>query len=191
MLRKNARSTVIALMVVLVSIVGANSAEAQQTRGSVEAKVSQLNIVENNVPTGPAKGGVILTRDDRGVTAQVSVADLDAGHVYTMWWVVFNKPRACSTDPCSTGDPNPDGVELSILWGNAFIAGNKGIVNVAARLDKGETPGIVLRGNGLRRVRSAEIHVILADHGRADRNTIVAEMQSPMPAVRGAIFKAE
>lgn len=167
------------------------SAQEPQHRRAT-ASVSGLKIVEGGAAVGDAEGAAVLTRDGKGVTVSIHAADLERGHVYMAWWIIFNNPSACLSTPCSASEEadNPAS-ERSILWATGFIAGGKGVANVSARLDRRDTPGLVVAGRGLTKVQRAEIHIGLVDHGPVDPATIVEEMSTPGPVGRAAIFLPE
>ena len=55
-----------------------------------------------NITTGPnvgAAGGAFLIRSKNGLTARVMAADLEPGHAFTFWWIIFNKPNRCAQTP--------------------------------------------------------------------------------------------
>lgn len=166
----------------------AQEAESRRAAATVEA----LRMISGGADVGPALGGATLTRDKRSVHASIHAADLEPGHVYTVWWIIFNKPSACLSVPCSSAEEadNPASGR-SVLWATGFIAGAKGIANVSFRLDRRATPGLVVAGDGLTNVKRAEIHVALVDHGPPDPDTIVEEMSTPGPASRAAVFFPE
>ena len=80
---------------------------------------------------------------------------------------MFNRPERCSGGVCDEddvfGDPVPP--QTSVLWASGLIAGLDGVGNFSARLRRGRPAGEVLFGSGLRRIRQAEIHIVIRTHG--------------------------
>jgi hypothetical protein len=125
-----------------------------------------------------------LTRFQNGVTTAISTIDLNPGHVYTLWWVVFNAPENCSDGVCNADDifvfengaiprdeagnrvMNMDGIaaaNISIQHAAGGLAVD-GTLNTSASLGEGEVPGIVA-GPGLLDAETAEIHLVVRTHG--------------------------
>lgn len=114
-----------------------------------------------------------LRRNDNGVTMTLHTTGLDPGATYTVWWVVFNNPAACTHGAgdlqCGEGDLAPFGgdpaVMSSALWATGHVVGNDGVATFAARLNVGRTHGQVLFGDGLLNAHQAEIHLVVRSHG--------------------------
>jgi hypothetical protein len=137
-----------------------------------------------------------LIRIDNGIAVEVHTSDLEEGFAYTVWWVIFNVPSACSPDPegdantpvCGEDDifnadgdmaPNPD-ANISIAWATGNIVGEGGMATFSAYLQKGHAPGEVLTGPGLADPRGAEVHMVVRSHGRVSpyRNTLYEQLNS-------------
>jgi len=141
-------------------------------QGRPKVTVSDLNVF----PNGPAVvGASVLTRYNTFVEATISATGLAASGAYSWWWVVFNHPQFCvngcglddlpvGATPISVGDPQ---VKASLLWGGGFVANGTGAAEVRALLERNKAPGEVKFGPGLKRPRSAELHIVLRSHGPA------------------------
>lgn len=86
-----------------------------------------------------------LTRVDDTLLLEIDAADLVAGHVYTIWWIVFNNPVACSAPGCGADDffdDSPNGLNDAqiILTGNGIgnatgnVAKSDGTAEFGAKL---------------------------------------------------------
>jgi hypothetical protein len=130
-----------------------------------------------------------LTRTDGMVLAAVEAQGLTPGDAYTVWWVVFNNPDACSAPGCgeddifADGNPenglNVEGVKAAgIGVGNATanIAKANGTAEFGARLKRSDTMsdhqilfpaglegGALLTASG----NDAEVHLVIQSHGQA------------------------
>ncbi len=127
----------------------------------------------------PVLGASTLMRYDDAVDMTISTTGLEPGHAYSVWWVIFNNPDACS-DECD-GDDFPEGmpgaktgleppdpaVEASVLWATGLIVSSEGAADFRARLEIGNPPGAVDFGPGLVDPMNAEIHLPIRSHGRA------------------------
>lgn len=115
-----------------------------------------------------------LTRTTSGASYSFRTTGLDAGHVVTMWWVIFNVPSECEHPvdeigaACGLEDlSNPD-VQASVMGGDGHIVGASGRSTHAGHLREGEistyhpdfvgSPGII-------DAMEAEIHLVLRTHG--------------------------
>jgi len=135
-------------------------------------------------------GESVLTRTDVMVLASIEGAGLEPGNAYTVWWVVFNNPTACSDGACGEddifvdGDPanglNMAGVAAAeIAVGNATgnVAKADGTAEFGARLKRndgaasghqilfpaGLSGDSVLTASG----NDAEVHIVIQRHGQA------------------------
>ena len=133
-----------------------------------------------------ADGKSILTRTDTMITSTVEGANLTPGNAYTVWFVVFNNPAAC-TGECGEDDIF-DGDDLNV---EGVMAAKIGVGNATANIAKADGTaefGAVLRpgpyastghqllfpaglmGDALLldgNTKGAEVHIIVQDHGQA------------------------
>lgn len=136
----------------------------------------------------PVVGGGVLYRSATAVKARLSTTGLDKKASYTVWWVVFNNPSACS-EACGEDDIfdgpgmlNFGGIaaaQISVLYADGFVTGTDGVGNVTANLNAGPPPeglGVnfgwdpedatkrgLAAGNG----NGAEIHMVVRSHSKS------------------------
>ena len=138
----------------------------------------------------PVLGVSTLMRYEDAVDMTISTTGLEPGHAYTVWWVIFNNPDACS-DECGpddfpagvpaakTGPEPPDpAVEASVLWATGLLVPSDGTANFRARLEVGNPPGEVDFGPGLVDPMNAEIHLPVRSHGRAILGRVAEQLSS-------------
>lgn len=137
-------------------------------------------IQPNSQPATIAPGATILIRDHKAdvITATVTSSALMPGHVYSIWWVVFNRPWKCATPyQCGSGDLSNSGVRGSVFWGGGIMANSDGYGTTQLELRPGRTKRELfgpMTEIGLRNLRGAEIHVVLRTHGPAGEAGTVA-----------------
>jgi hypothetical protein len=109
-----------------------------------------------------------LVRRDKGVSFTLKTANLRPGNAYTLWFVVVNNPSACTTTPCSGPDIilNP-ATNSQVTYGAGHIAGGNGQATFAGAFGAGGLPDGWLAGRGLEQPLTAQIHLVLNDHGSA------------------------
>jgi hypothetical protein len=123
-------------------------------------------------------GSATLVRDKNGLTATFQTSDLNEGHAYTMWWVIFNNPENCEhgmpgMSNCGEGDvfAEPLGetpVKVSVQFAAGNVIGDTGMGNFGAHLDEGHLPtetGQLVFGPGLYDSKKSEVHLVVRDHG--------------------------
>lgn len=130
-----------------------------------------------------ANGGATLTRDGKSVHLRVALAGLDAGSVYSVWWLVWNKPDRCNSPNLFGGFclPPPDGGDAPDAVRNAagFITDEDGTANFSAWLDSGKLPaGLPIFGK-LKNGRRAEIHIVVQSHGVPVPGDVGGQMSIP------------
>ena len=149
-----------------------------QIGGEAVAGGSVVNM-ETFGSNDPVLGASTLMRYDDEVDMTISTTGLEPRHAYSVWWVIFNNPDACS-DECGaddfpagvggaeTGPEPPDpAVEASVVWATGLIVSSEGAADFRARLEIGNPPGVVGFGPGLVDPMNAEFHLIVRSHGRA------------------------
>lgn len=121
--------------------------------------------------SGPVEGASArLTTNRSGAAVRVHTRELNAGHAYTLWWVVINNPDACQSSPCT---PNPDilvnfeQTETQILFATGHVVGGAGRSTFAAHLPVGDIDNGWFPDQGFTNPLGAEIHVVVNDHGPA------------------------
>ena len=113
------------------------------------------------------RGTSQLVRDAEGISMSFDTADLPVG-AFTVWWVIFNNPSACTNDDCGSSDTRLGGpAEASILWATGGIVGPDRIGHASAHLKVGldNAPGYVHRGPGLIDPIGSEVHIVIKYHG--------------------------
>ncbi len=106
-----------------------------------------------------------LKRKKRKVRLSGETTNLEAGHAYTIWAVIFNRPQDC-VDGCNEEDLNLP--SSSVIWsGIGFVADEDGEASFKTRLKEGAFPGEILLGMGLTDAAGAEIHLVVRGHGPA------------------------
>lgn len=117
------------------------------------------------------QGATILVRDlaAKVITATVTTAALEPHTAYSIWWVVFNRPRFCAVPyECAGADLGNPAVKGSVFWGGGLLADGDGYGNTQIELRRGRTERELfgpMRDDGLQRLRNAEIHLVLRTHG--------------------------
>lgn len=114
-------------------------------------------------------GSSTLVRTDDGVAATLETSGLVAGHVVTLWWIVFNNPSACTggilgVSRCGPADEQNAAAQPSGLAATGRIVAHDGTAHYGAYLHEGDTHG-ALFGPGLLDARGAEVVLILKSHG--------------------------
>jgi hypothetical protein len=126
------------------------------------------------VETHPSQGDVreiegseaMLLTTTKGVIASLETSELTPGNAYTLWFVAINNPGACENTPCKGSDVlgMSDKVESDVGYGDGLIAGPDGTGVFTTHRKKGEIPQAWI-GTGLTKPESAEIHLVVHDHG--------------------------
>lgn len=131
---------------------------------------------------GSVVGSSKLVRTDAGLSYTYQTSPLPAGHVVTVWVVVFNNPEHCATRPCTmqADVPNPD-VQADFHYAGGHVIGGSERGNFGGHLAVGDTSGSGLAELGAPAVPlldpfKAEVMLALHSHG---------------PAVPGQILKAQ
>jgi hypothetical protein len=123
-------------------------------------------------PSSTAVGTSELIRTPNGIKLTVQTSELTAGNAYTVWFVIFNNPDECE-DGCNEDDLlfNPD-VAGTLAYAMGHVVGDNGDATFSAHLSEGDTskyptdfPVEVNPDVGLVDSQSAEIHIVVRDHG--------------------------
>jgi hypothetical protein len=165
------RRTLVALA--LGTLLFQGTASADSTSGQTSNREVRRMITDEVVPGAWA----ILTTDDAGAAATLHTAGLEPGSAYTLWWVIFNHPDRCLAGHADLrcGPPdlfNPD-VDGSMLFAAGAVVGDTGEATFESYRAEGDTSGaVVLPGMknpppGLTAPTTAEIHLVVRNHGPA------------------------
>lgn len=126
-----------------------------------------------NIALGPgvaAHGGASLIRSKNHLEARMMIADLEPGHAYSFWWIVFNAPRECASTPCA--DTDLMRARGGIHYASGAVAADYGVVNLTFTAAAGGppegaqgNPSLPERGLVRNRGFKAEVHLVAVDHG--------------------------
>ena len=129
-------------------------------------------------------GESALIRSPNGISAQVKTTGLAPGHVYTLWFVVFNNPHEC-VDGCNGPDlVGNAAVNGTLAFGAGVIAGPDGTATLSGHVKEGDTSGYPLdfpiqlpgAADGLVDSDTAEIHLVVRSHGEKIPGLVAEQM---------------
>jgi hypothetical protein len=116
-----------------------------------------------------------LTRTPNGVTYQLKTRDLEPGHAYTLWIVIFNNPAGCEhgmpgATSCGPMDVVNDAARPDMMYAAGALVGGSGRATFAGRRNVGDPSGsanapVDLPAYGLEDAYGAEIHLVVHHHG--------------------------
>ena len=160
-----------ALLLLLSAPLAAQSGLGSQLLFNFLTRVSSSDLIWIANGELVKRGSSTVTLDGAGASLVLQTAGLEPGHVYTVWWMIFNKPQHCSATPCLPDDLFNPAVEASLLYATGEIADSWGQADFSAHLPRGVEPnGQVLFGPALA-ARFPEIQVVVRTHGSAEAFT--------------------
>ena len=166
----------------VVSAVSAGLLAATALAPGVNARVADTTEVRLFSDTSIV-GSSSLLRTETGVQMTLGTTGLPAGHVVTVWFIVFNPPEFCqfgeapvaatgfAGTQCGapdlgivdglTADPR---VDPAVVRAAGRVTGPNGAATFAGHLSVGDTNSQVLIGSGLTNPLGAHIHLVVHDH---------------------------
>lgn len=160
---------------------------AQNPDEMEEPIVAVQNMLWNGTDTVVEDAEAILTRMHHGISMSINTTGLESGHVYTIWWVIFNSPENCSDGVCGLNDvflmddegqfiltddgllqPNAAGRETtqsSSLRATGNIGYEDGTSVFKAHLPIGDATDDIVFGSALLDSMGSEVHLIIRSHG--------------------------
>lgn len=171
------KSSVFCLSLLVVALAAGSvavSAASSMTVSPVEAH-----------PTDPREPGGSATstlyRNEGGIAASIETKGLDEA-TYTVWWVLFNNPQYCASNPCTGADLPANGgdprVQASVLFAAGGFVGANGRGLFGAGLAVGDTSR-ALFGPGLIAPETAEVHLMVRTHGPLDMESVHLQVSTP------------
>ena len=181
---KIARSNFRGLLVVMTVLAVAVGFQAQVEAKSKKSKKTPVRTFRNpdgSSADGHATGSAELKRRKEGIRVEAMTTELEPGHAYSNWWIIFNNPEYCAggAGACTGTDlSNPD-VEGSVLYATGRVADVDGTAMFRAFLPVGlirlnrtvEGRERQRRGPGLQDAKKAEVHYVIRSHGLASAMT--------------------
>ena len=163
---------------ILLAMLGAPCSDPEEEDAPPAANIaamayhSQASVFSLPAFQPVARSHSTLTRTARGVTATMNLAEIRPANTFTMWWVVFNNPEACSARPCVPQDlGNPDTGPSFFGAGGGRVSDEFGHVRIEAGIVAGaglpEDVDEVFFGEGLTAPLTAEVQLVVRDHGSA------------------------
>lgn len=121
------------------------------------------------IASGDVVGTSQLIRTDSGLSMSLQTSGLPAGDAVTTWWVVFNQPQNCASNPCGEPDLFNVAAQPSVQLASGHVIGADGRGNYGAHLSVGDTSGAwpLYTGPGVIDPRTAQVWLVVHDHGPA------------------------
>lgn len=133
-------------------------------------------------------GKSYLIRTFSKIIGRYESYDLEPGHVYTLWWVVWNNPHACKIPgACENNDMgNAVSIDVEIMYAGGQVAESDGILSFTTHLNAGDPSRSINSMHGLApagglqfgKTFSAEVHLILRSHGPAIPGMLNAQLRN-------------
>lgn len=131
-----------------------------------------------------------LLRNGTGASFSLHTSDLSSGHTITVWWVIFNHPENCTHGAlglrCGEGDLFEPSVEASVLYGSGHVIGGSGAAGYGGWIGVAETDG-ALFGPGLLAPFTADIHLVVHDHGALSPEQVAEGVRNFRPCEPGCV----
>ena len=149
---------------VLTAVVSGQSAVAetgQALRAPVEWRAS------GEVPARPIEGAdATLVTSPAGAAMALRSSGFTPGHAVTAWWVIITEPTLCEGVPCSGTDvlKRTEFVSPVVTFADGMVVDADGAVSFSGFLASGAVEGNWF-GNRLDDPMTAEVHLVLNDHG--------------------------
>jgi len=119
-------------------------------------------------------GTATLLRTNNKISMTFHANNLTPGNAYSVWWVIWNKPENCAIpNACDVGDFGiTQTVEVDAMFAAGHVVGNSGVGNFAGSLNEDDDSGSINHlfnepPFALEDARTAEVHLLLRDHGPA------------------------
>lgn len=178
--RRRIGRSLLAIAVLSTAVATAVAVGAQASGASSDVAALQWFADERD---GPVGGGAhtALKRSGDGIAVSIHARKLHPQHAYTAWFVLFNEPDGC-VDTCGEDDLVRPEANASVVWtGAGGTAGPSGALNLRGRLGEGDPNpqgAETLFGPGLVDSRTAEVHIVIRDHGPASADPAVLAEQT-------------
>ena len=180
------KNTVLITLITLTALIGISFAQSP----------SETTVFNYTDATEIANTYSQLIRGETTVAMELRTSGLMPKAPYTVWWVVFNEPDACS-DACDGDDifaedgsmSLNEAAEISILFADGAMSDGEGSGNFSAVLTEDRPFGQVLVGPGLKDAQKAEVHLVVRTHG--DLNPELAYEQLSQGAACADCFKKD
>ncbi len=131
-------------------------------------------------------GKATLLRGKDGVFVYARTSNLIPGHVYTLWWVIWNNPENC-TKKFACNEPDfvkADMVKVEVMYASGAIARKNGKASFLAYLKENDASGTInplflpASYGGLLDSKKAEVHIVVRSHGPAIHGQIWDQLTS-------------
>lgn len=118
-----------------------------------------------------------LVRTANGVNYRLSTLELEPGHAYTLWIVIFNSPDQCEFGAppgegplCGPPDVVNDAARPDMMYAGGNVVGGSGRATLSGRRAVGDASGsangpVGLPAYGLENPFGAEFHLVVHHHG--------------------------
>ena len=163
--------SVLAVMGALVSGGGTSAlaAEIEVRSYNEQAKLHPLGQHhDSEKPLETVKGSKAnLTVTRNGAYICLETRQLTPGHVYTMWFGIYNKPEQCKAKPCDVKDflVRHELTEPDMGYADGLIAKADGTAKFSAFIPAGSLSHDWY-GNGFQNLKHGEVHLVVHDHGK-------------------------
>ena len=141
-----------------------------------------------------------LIRTEHGLYATFTTTELEPGDVFTMWWMIMNKPENCSDGVCGLDDgfmvdENGDillvdsepqlnwagraSADFAVHRADGTVVDTDGSAEFRAHLPIGDMHEMILNSSPLKDPYRAEVHLLIRTHGQMIPGQLASQMNTP------------
>src|SRR3546814_14064669 len=112
--------------------------DAWRHQANVLGANSAVFSISDGMPIAGASA--TLLRSSRSISLTAQVAGLEPDTAYTVWWLIFNNPRASSHPSglagaaCGEADIGDSAVNASVVWATGLVSDLYGFASLHAHL---------------------------------------------------------
>lgn len=144
---------------------------------------------EQPMQTHPSQGAMNQVRSSKaqvsryhdGIAVKLNSSQLTPGNVYTLWFVVMNQPNQCEKAPdfCTSNDvlKETQKTKSDVVYAGGTVADEAGNVSFNAFINSDQPENFWFKA-GLTTPRTAEVHLVINEHGAANKELLASMLGS-------------
>ncbi len=149
-------------------------------------QASNVHTFDTNIAVG---GAATLDRNENSVRVRITTSGLDTHAAYSVWFVIFNNPAACTDGApgrlCGGADLADPAVEGAVANAGGFVTGADGTGYMVGSFQEGPRPVGNAGFGTLKDSFTAEVHIVIQSHADILPGSVNQQISIPGAACNG------